>query len=101
VHVLANRPLTVPNGKKIVAKELMVFTGAHDYYHDESYDCDAIGNKHLNRRRYLTFDGHAISMNSKDVNHQPHYLRAVLGLLVAVAAFTRRILILPAIFHDS
>ena len=100
MHVLANRPLTVPNGKKIVAKELMVFTGAHDYYHD-MHDCGIGENTRQKRRRYLAFDGHAISMNSKDVNHQPHYLRAVLGLLLAVAAFTGRILILPAIFHDS
>jgi hypothetical protein len=53
------------------------------------------------RRRYLALDHHALSMNSRDVNHQPPYLRAILSLLVGVAKATGRTLILPAVFHDA
>lgn len=52
-------------------------------------------------RRYLALDSHALSMNHRDVNHHPTYLRAMLAVMVAVAKATGRILILPAVFHDA
>ena len=52
-------------------------------------------------RRYLALDSHALSMNNRDVNHHPTYLRAMLAVMVAVAKATGRILILPAVFHDA
>lgn len=116
---LANRPLTVPNGKSLVAKELMVWSGREGYYHDDDEADDEEEPENDDRltgcgeggengdddedheRMYVAFDGHAITMNDKDINHQPHYLRCMLTLLVAVAAGTGRTLILPTIFHDA
>ena len=109
IHVLANRPLTVAHGKALVAKELMAFTGTNNYYHDHAGPGDlllpgdllpghrqgggGVGRPPHALRRYLAFDGHALTMNSRDVNHQPHYLKASLTLLVAVALATDRILV--------
>lgn len=132
------RPLTVPHGKALVAKELGAWTGADGYYHEdgvfeqndeegeekEETDVSKAGTEtkrggreallppqrqHSQQqqqqqesyRRYLALDGHALSMNHRDVNHHPTYLRAMLAVMVAVAKATGRILILPAVFHDA
>jgi len=55
----------------------------------------------MDKKRYLALDMYALTMNSNDVNHKPHYMRAMLTLLIGAAAATSRILILPSVFHDS
>jgi len=112
----------VPHGKAIVAKELGAWTGAEGYYHEDgAFEEGERGAQETSteakeglreqsqqqqqpsprRRRYLALDSHALSMNNRDVNHHPTYLRAVLAFLVAVAKATGRVLILPAVFHDA
>ena len=93
--------LTVPHGKALVAKELMAWTGSDLYYHDGGMPNVIHFRGRTERRRYLAYDGHALSMNVRDVCHQPHYMRAALTFMVSVAKATGRTLILPTFFHDA
>jgi hypothetical protein len=85
VHVLSSVPLSSSFGKKVVAKELMLWEDDEDYFHVRS-------------GRFLALDGVlAVPSGADDFV----YLKDRLTELCALARQTNRILILPATWHLS
>ena len=85
VHVLSSVPLSSSFGKKVVAKELMLWEDGDDYFH-------------VRRGRFLALDGVLASSSGAD---DFAYLKNRLTELCALARQTNRILILPATWHLS
>jgi hypothetical protein len=85
VHVLSSVPLSSSFGKKVVAKELMLWEDDDDYFH-------------VRRGRFLALDGVlAVPSGADDFST----LKNRLTELCALARQTNRILILPATWHLS
>jgi hypothetical protein len=85
VHVLSSVPLSSSFGKKVVAKELMLWEGGEDYFQ-------------VRRGRFIALDGALASSSGAD---DFVYLQNRLTELCALARQTNRILILPATWHLS
>uniref|UniRef100_A0A7S2SU47 Nucleotide-diphospho-sugar transferase domain-containing protein n=1 Tax=Rhizochromulina marina TaxID=1034831 RepID=A0A7S2SU47_9STRA len=102
VHVLTNVPLTAAAGKKVVAKELMVWEGSDCYY---CIGADPTGGPQDTRRRFLAYDGYlslrdlaaSASASGMDARDRPEVLMAALARLVGLAVFTGRTLVLPTL----
>uniref|UniRef100_A0A7S3JNY1 Nucleotide-diphospho-sugar transferase domain-containing protein n=1 Tax=Aureoumbra lagunensis TaxID=44058 RepID=A0A7S3JNY1_9STRA len=86
VHVLTSTPLTSSNGKKVVAKELMLWEGGGDA------DYFRIGGGH----QYLALDG---PLSTKDGTDDLEILLARLAALVALAETTQRVIVLPSLTY--
>jgi hypothetical protein len=87
VHVLTTTPLTDARGKMDVAKELMLWPGAYDYY--------AVGRS---APGYLVYKDNLLSTSPAHQFHDWRWLNAILVHLVFLARLTKRILVLPTIF---
>ena len=83
--MLSSVPLSSSFGKKVVAKELMLWEDNEDYFH-------------VRRGRFLALDGVLASPSGAD---DFAYLKNRLTELCALARQTNRILILPATWHLS
>lgn len=119
VHVLTNVPLTAATGKKVVAKELMVWEGADCYYCVGNRSAPPLGVKSglrrmpssvgaASRARYLAYDGPIVATNlidssgtSQSGSNPIERLAAAVLQLVAAAIVTGRVLILPTLMHDG
>mmetsp|Transcript_25147 Transcript_25147/g.37164 ORF Transcript_25147/g.37164 Transcript_25147/m.37164 type:complete len:698 (-) Transcript_25147:23-2116(-) len=102
VHVLSGEPLSTPNGKKMIAKELGAWYGFHSEPNSSSKAgyYERTGNQN---RRYLMLDGYSwMSLDMQDgiIYHIDEALRMIIAFLIVVARQTERILILPKVFHD-
>ena len=86
VHVLTTIPLTDARGKTDVARELMLWPGARDYYR--------VGAGH----RYLAVRGGVLSTSSPHHFHEWRWVNAALTELVWLARLTGRVLVWPRIF---
>lgn len=86
VHVLSTRPLTVMNGKQLMAKERLVYQE-----HPEERGA---------AQRLVALD-RPLSLSSRDINHRPHFFRSVLSVLTMAAARTNRTMVLPWCFNDE
>lgn len=86
VHILTSRPLSSSAGKKVVAKELMLWEGAADCY----YCLGGSG------RRFIALDGPLTSLDGKD---DWYLIKHILADLVAVARLSDRALVLPSVSH--
>ena len=83
VHVLTSTPLTSANGKKIVAKELMLWEGTENYY-------DVGG-----ATKYLALEGALASpLGIDDLGS----LRETLTDLIVLATLLNRVLVLPPVY---
>lgn len=85
VHVLTSKPLTSSAGKKIVAKELMLWEGSGCYY------CVGGG-----APKYLALDHALMTRHGGD---DLEAIKRMLDELIAVAMLTRRVLVLPTVYH--
>ena len=86
VHILTTTPLTDARGKMDVAKELMLWPGANEYY--------LVGGQ----PRYLAYKNNLLSTSPPHHFHDWRWVNAVLVHLVFLARLTGRILVLPTIF---
>ena len=86
VHVLTTIPLTDARGKTDVARELMLWPGADDYYR--------VGGGH----RYLAVAGGLLSTSSPHHFHDWRWINAALTELIWLARLTGRVLVWPRIF---
>lgn len=84
VHILTSRPLTSSAGKKVVAKELMLWEGDSDCY----YCLGGSG------RRFVALDGPLTSLDGMD---DWHLIERILADLVVVARLSDRALVLPSV----
>lgn len=104
IHTLCGAPLSNPNGKKMVAKELGAWYG----FQSNNEEDDATLGGYYKRttpqyRRYLMLDGKNFmghDFNENIFYHDSNMLKWTIALLVLVARQTDRILILPKILHD-
>ena len=87
VHILTTNPLTDARGKMDVAKELMLWPGANEYY--------VVGPQVPG---YLAYKDNLLSTSPPHHFHDWRWINAVLTHLVFLARLTRRILVLPTIF---
>ena len=81
VHVLTTIPLTDARGKTDVARELMLWPGARDYYR--------VGAGH----RYLAVRGGVLSTSSPHHFHEWRWVNAALTELIWLARVTGRVLL--------
>lgn len=112
IHTLCAAPLSNPNGKKMVAKELGAWYGfqSHIKTHNAGYEDDAsipLGGYYKRTtpqyRRYLMLDGKnfmGFDFNEAIFYHNEQKFKWTIALLVLVARQTDRILILPKVLHD-
>ena len=84
--MLTTIPLTDARGKTDVARELMLWPGARDYYR--------VGAGH----RYLAVRGGVLSTSSPHHFHEWRWVNAALTELVWLARLTGRVLVWPRIF---
>ncbi|CAH0371434.1 unnamed protein product [Pelagomonas calceolata] len=100
VHTLGNMPLDSQEGKKIHAKELGGWhglgtpPGTPSYYGPSAHD---------GRTKYLALDGsplNGISLCERDGYHNGRIAKARVAVLLALAAYTGRVLLLPRIVVD-
>ncbi|KAJ8614068.1 hypothetical protein CTAYLR_005846 [Chrysophaeum taylorii] len=88
VHILTSKPLTSAAGKKVVAKELMLWEGQRDCY----YCVGRAG------RKFLALDG---PLATPDGTDDLDFIRRSLAQLVALATLAGRILVLPPVYHHG
>ena len=100
VHTLGNMPLDSQEGKKIQSKELGGWhglgspPGTPSYYGPSAHD---------GRTKYLALDGsplNGISLCERDGYHNGRIAKARVAVLLALAAYTGRVLLLPRIVVD-
>lgn len=98
VHVLTNVPLTSSHGKKVVAKETMLWEGSDGYYEVGRPSSAKGGGEGAPRKRYLAYDG-GYSASQMPGYHDYRRLCVWLTHMVSMAVATERVLVLPTIFH--
>lgn len=100
VHTLGNVPLDSQEGKKIQAKEMGAWHGRGSppgtprYYGPAAHD---------GRTTYLALDGsplNGISLCQRDGYHNGRVAKARVAILLALAAYTGRVLLLPRVVVD-
>ena len=100
VHTLGNVPLDSQEGKKIQSKELGAWhglgspPGTPSYYGASAHD---------GRTKYLALDGsplNGISLCERDGYHNGRIAKARVAVLLALAAYTGRVLLLPRVVVD-
>ena len=100
VHTLGNVPLDSQEGKKIQSKELGAWhglgspPGTPSYYGASAHD---------GRTKYLALDGsplNGISLCERDGYHNGRIAKARVAVLLALAAHTGRVLLLPRVVVD-
>jgi len=101
VHVLTDAPLTSSHGKKVVAKEMMLWEGASCYYCvGAAAEEGTNGGLPPGPGRYLAYDD-VISTNLAYNFHEQRAADAILLHLAAAALATNRTLILPMVFDSQ
>lgn len=113
-HVLADRPLTAPFGKMILAKEIGAWYGFSNCAINNNKissgqgresSCAGYYDRNGKYRRYLLLDsdgalgGHP--MTRVQGYHSQHHLQWKIAILVTLARHTNRILILPKTLSDK
>ena len=100
VHTLGNVPLDSQEGKKIQSKELGAWhglgspPGTPSYYGASAHD---------GRTKYLALDGsplNGISLCERGDYHNGRVAKARVAVLLALAAYTGRVLLLPRVVVD-
>lgn len=86
VHILTTRPLTSSAGKKVVAKELMLWKGEGDCYYCIGGDSS----------QFLALDGTLVTSDGTD---DFEYIGRILKELVILSKLTNRVLVLPSVSH--